>query len=326
MIRLGLIGCGEHSESGHALPLARYRARHPAEIELSAVCDLKAERAQSFCRKYGFGSAYSDVDEMFAQQKLDGCIAVVPVEKISQVGIKLLRMGIPCVVEKPLGASLAEVRALLEAARATRTSNMVSVNRRFMAFLNRAIDWTRTAGSLRDVRCTLTRHARSEPEFLWTTAVHAVDALRHIAGDVAEANIRTLRPVGESAHWYAIDLGFKSGVPGRIDVLPTAGVLEETYELMGEGFRAILTCPFGPQRGWRCFRENRLAVEETASANMPEEVLNGCYDEAAEFIRALTHREHPRPTIEDVFPSVELCLALAKVAEQNAGNLVPAKT
>ena len=59
---------------------------------------------------------------------------------------------------------------------------------------------------------------------------------------------------------------------------------------------------------------------------MPEEVLNGCYEEAAEFIRALTRREHPRPTIEDVFPSVELCLALAKVAEQNAGNLVPAKT
>ena len=206
---------------------------------------------------------------------------------------------------------------------------MVSVNRRFMPFLKREIDWTRTAGSLRYVRCTLARHARSEPEFLWTTAVHAVDAVRHIAGDVAEASIRTLRRVGESAPWYAIVLGFESGVSGRIDVLPTAGVLEETYELyegIGEGFRAILTCPFGLQRGWRCFRENRLAVEETASVNMPEEVLNGCYDEAAEFIRALTHREHPRPSIEDVFPSVELCLALAKVAEQNARNLVPAKT
>ncbi len=254
---------------------------------------------------------------MLARHKLDGCIAVVPVERISATGVKLLRLGIPCVVEKPLGTSLEEVKALLDAARETRTPNMVSVNRRFMPFLNRAIEWAGSAGPLRYVRCTLTRHARSEPGFLWTTAVHAVDAVRHIAGDVAEANIRTLKRTGGSAEWFAIDLRFETGVGGRIDVLPTAGVLEETYEMMGEGFRAIVTCPFGPQRGWRGFREDRVVLEGNAES-MPEDVLNGCYDEAVEFIRALAHRERPRPSIEDVFPSVELCLAMARTAEQNA--------
>jgi myo-inositol 2-dehydrogenase / D-chiro-inositol 1-dehydrogenase len=326
MIRLGLIGCGEHSESGHAIPLARHKAAHPAEIELAAACDLRAERAQSFCRKYGFMTAYSDVDEMLARQELDGCIAVVPVERISQLGIKLLGLGIPCVVEKPLGASLTEVKALLDAARVTRTPNMVSVNRRFMPFLNRAIEWTRTVGPLRYVRSTLTRHARSEPEFLWTTAVHAVDALRYIAGQVAEAQIRTLRDASGSAEWYGIDLRFESGASGHIDVLPTAGMLEETYELMGEGFRASVTCPFGPERGWRCFRENRLVVQETAPEGMAEEVLNGYSGEAAELVRALTVKDVPRPSIEDVFPSVELCLAMANTAKKNAGNVVPANT
>jgi len=87
----------------------------------------------------------------------------------------------------------------------------------------------------------MTRHARSEPEFLWATAVHVVDAIRHIAGNVAEANISTLKQTRGPAEWYAIDLRFESGVFGLIDVLPTAGVLEETYELFGEGFRAIVT-------------------------------------------------------------------------------------
>jgi predicted dehydrogenase len=320
VIRLGLIGCGEHSESGHALPLARYKTAHPAEIELSAVCDLKLERAESFCRKYGFIRAYSNVDELLDQQTPDGCIAVVPVEKISQLGIKLLERRVPCVVEKPLGTALQEVQALLAAARVTRTANMVSVNRRFMPFLNHAIDWTRAAGPLRYVRCTFTRHARTEPEFLCGTAVHAVDALRHITGEVAEANIRTLPGTDGSAGWYAIDLRFASGASGRIDVLPTAGVLEETYELVGEGFRAIVTCPFGPQRAWRAFRENRLVVEETASGNTPEEVLNGCYDEAAEFIGALARKQPPCPSIEEVFPSVALCLAMAKTVAQNTGK------
>jgi myo-inositol 2-dehydrogenase / D-chiro-inositol 1-dehydrogenase len=320
MIRLGLIGCGEHSESGHAIPLARYQAAHPGEVELTAACDLNLARAQFFCRQYGFINAYRDADEMLAQRKLEGCLAVVPVQKISELGIKLLGLGIPCVIEKPLGASLAEAKALLDAARATRTMNMVSVNRRFMPFLNRALEWTRNAGPLRYVRCTLTRHARREPEFLWATAVHAVDALRHSAGQIVDAKIHVIGRAGGSAEWYAINLSFENGVSGRLDVLPTAGMLEETYELIGEGFRASVTCPFGPERGLRCFRENRLVQAEVASENLPEDVLNGCYDEAAEFIRALTRKEPAFPSIQEVFPSVELCWAMAKTLEGNEGN------
>src|SRR4051794_20767409 len=132
MIRLGLIGCGAHAESGHAIPLARYKAAHPDQVLLAAVCDLQIERARHFSRKYGFLAAYGNVEDMVGQENLDGCIAVVPPENISELGIKLLERGIACVVEKPLGASLAEAKALRDCAIATKTSNMVSVNRRFM--------------------------------------------------------------------------------------------------------------------------------------------------------------------------------------------------
>lgn len=326
MIRLALIGCGEHSEDGHAVPLARYNAAHPGEIELTAACDLNLERAQLFCRQYGFLNPYRDVNEMLARHKLDGCIAVVPVKKISELGIKLLTHAIPCVVEKPLGASLAEAEALLAAAQATNIPNMVSVNRRFMPFLNRALEWTRPAGSLRYLRCVMSRHARREPEFLWATAVHAVDAMRYIAGQVSDAKILVLGQGETAAEWYSIDLNFASGVSGRLDVLPTAGMLEETYELIGEGFRASITCPFGAERGFRCFRENRLALAESEPEDMPGDVLNGCYDEAATFIRALARKEPAGPSIEEVFPSVKLCWDLAATLEQHAGNKVPAKT
>lgn len=326
MLRLGLIGCGEHSEGGHAVPLARYQAAHPGEIELTAACDLNLERAQLFCRQYGFLSPYRDVNAMLARHELDGCIAVVPVDKIAEVGINLLNLAIPCVVEKPLGASLAEAEALLNAAQATNTLNMVSVNRRFMPFLNHALEWARSAGSLRYVRCVMSRHERREPEFLWATAVHAIDAMRYIAGQVSEAKIHGLAKGEAAAAWYSIDLSFANGVSGRLDVLPTAGMLEETYELIGEGFRAVVTCPFGPERGVRCFRENRLVLAEAASGNIPEDVLNGFYDEAAEFIRALTHKEPARPSIKEVFPSIELCWEMVKNLEQNAGNHDSANT
>jgi predicted dehydrogenase len=317
MIRLGLIGCGAHSESGHAIPLARYRAAHPGKVLLAAVCDLQIERALAFSKKYGFQAAYRDVDEMLRQEKLDGCIAVVPPENISDLGIKLLTLNIPCVVEKPLGATLAEAQALRDCAAATKTPNMVSVNRRFMPILHRAIEWTHHATRLRYVHCRLVRHARHEPEFLWATAVHAVDTLRYIAGQVVAFDLRTVGATSGATAWYAVDLQFENGISGRVDVLPTAGMLEETYDLFGDGFRASITCPFGPQLGWRCFRDGRLVEAEIVPAETPEDIVNGCYDEAAAFIEALSGGT-PKPSIAEVFPSVEICFATAKTANEGA--------
>jgi predicted dehydrogenase len=313
MIRLGLIGCGEHSEIGHAIPLARYMAANPAEVELSAVCDLRLDRAKLFCEKYGFQQAFSDAEAMLRSVKLDGCIAVVPVEKISSVGTALLERGIPCSIEKPLGADLKQVQALVDAAKRSGTPNMVSVNRRFMPFLNRAIAWAQSIGSLQYVRATMTRHQRTESDFLPTTAVHAVDALRHIAGEIRETRIQRVGDSVVSGAWYTIDLRFDDGFAGRVDVLPTSGMLEETYELFGEGFRAIVTAPFGPRRGLRCYRANQLVLEET-DAGVPEDVIFGFYEEAGNFIRAVAHGGEVRPSIADVSPSVELCLRLSQSA------------
>jgi myo-inositol 2-dehydrogenase/D-chiro-inositol 1-dehydrogenase len=311
MIRLGLIGCGEHAETGHAVSLTRYRAEHPDQIELTAACDVELERAENFCHKYGFRSAFSSARAMLSQTRLDGCITVVPPEHIAEVGAILLRAGIPCEVEKPLGASLAEVAFLLDAVKATGTRNMVSVNRRFMPLLNRAVQWTRSQGPLRYVRCTMSRYARSEPEFIWTTAIHAVDALRYIAGEVSQSTARTMKS-GDDTSWHGMDLRFESGTYGRIDILPTTGSVEETYDLFGEGFQASVTSPFGRQRSVRCFRDNNLIQEEVAGTDLPEDIVNGSYAETEEFIRALTQGSVPHPSIEEVAPSATLCLMMAK--------------
>jgi len=312
MIRLALVGCGEHAESGHAIPLARYQAEHPEEVALAAACDIEPERAQAFCKRFGFDSAYGDIGEMLSREKLDGCITVVPPEKIAQIGGLVLGQHIPCVVEKPLGSTPAEVSALLASAASSGTPNMVSVNRRFMPFLNRALQWAGDSGSIRYVHCTMARHARSEPEFIWATAVHGIDTLRYIAGDVASFDVRALKAGDGTAAWYAIDLHFKNGVEGRMDVLPTSGMLEETYDIFGEEYRVSVTCPFGSERGWSAYRGGILVTQERVPADMPEDVLNGCYDETAAFIRALRDGDNPKPSIGDVVPSIELCMSVAR--------------
>jgi myo-inositol 2-dehydrogenase / D-chiro-inositol 1-dehydrogenase len=310
MIRLALIGCGEHSEGSHAVPLARYVSEHEGEIFLAAACDLQVERAEEFCRRYGFARAYSDFEAMLSKEHIDGCVSVMPMHRIVEIATKLLRMKVPCVIEKPLGISPTEVSHLLEVAKETQTPHMVSVNRRFMPLLNRGLAWAKSIGPLRYVRCTMMRSERKESDFLWSTAVHAVDALRYLAGDVSEFSIRAQRRAELAASWYSVSLEFKQGAFGHIEVLPTAGMLEETYELAGEGFRVSVTSPFGQPLSLRCWQANTQVVEELASIDAPEDVMNGSYNEAVAFVRALQTGLSPQPSIEDIAPSVQLCFEL----------------
>ena len=311
-LRLALVGCGEHSELSHAAPLRRYDAARPGEIELAAACDLDPSRAERFCREYGFARAYASLDELLASERLDGCVTVMPVARIGEVAAKVLERGIPCVIEKPLGTSLAEVERLAEVARRTGTPHMVSVNRRFMPYLNRAARWAREAGGLRYVRATMVRHRREEPDFIWETALHALDALRHVAGEIAEHRASLDRPPGLHAAWYLVSLVFEGGALGHLEVLPTAGVIEESYEMFGEGFRARVVAGSGPQRSLHCWRGGRLEVEESADEGTPEDLRSGAYEEVLEFLGALREGRRPAPTVEDVLPSSRVCFRIAE--------------
>lgn len=308
-LRLGLIGCGEHSEIGHAVPLANYVAANPGTISLAAACDLRPEKAELFCHKYGFVRSYASIHDMLKKEVLDACIAVTPVEKNAEVGVMLLNAKMPCVIEKPPGATLEQAERVLQAASATGTPNMVSVNRRFMPLLRRGIDWARKAGPIQFVRATMLRHARTEPEFLRQTAIHSFDALRFIAGDVRAFEVCKLKSI--RPQWLSVGLQFANGIDGRVDILPTAGVAEETYELFGEGFRVMITSPFGHPRLLRCFREGQLAIEEIVQPGEREDVVAGFYGEVVELVDSLLHHRSPTPSIMEVFPSVKLCFEIA---------------
>jgi hypothetical protein len=198
---------------------------------------------------------------------------------------------------------------------------LVSVNRRFAAAQSRpGVGQSRRAFAVR-ARYHASAGAH-RADFLRFTAIHALDAVRFIAGNVSAFQIRALKPM--PPQWYAIDLQFESGVRGRIDVLPTAGLLEETYELMGDGFRSVITCPFGLQRSLHCYQENRLVLDEIAGSETSEDVINGFYGEVIELVQALTNQQRPKPSIEDVFP-LQLCFQMADQVEKNeAASFIPA--
>lgn len=117
-VRAGFIGCGSHSYRNV------FPAFHYAPVELVAVCDVLAERADQYAREFGAAHAYTDYREMLAKEQLD-CVFVVTNydeegrPRYPQIAIDAMRAGCHVWIEKPPAASLDEVDAMIAMERET---------------------------------------------------------------------------------------------------------------------------------------------------------------------------------------------------------------
>lgn len=111
MISVGLIGCGEVAESGH-LPTILQSDR----FQLAAVCDVDPVRTELFSQRAGGVPQYSDWRELLArEQNLDAVVLALPPEISPDVVVEALRLNLAVLDEKPIAASVAEGRRLLQA-------------------------------------------------------------------------------------------------------------------------------------------------------------------------------------------------------------------
>jgi predicted dehydrogenase len=251
------------------------------------------------------------LNQMLDDERPDACVCIMPMNHIVEKGIELLERRIPCVIEKPLGTSIGEIERLARVARDTQTPHMVSVNRRFMPYLNEARSWLQDVGPVRYVRATQVRHARNEEDFIWSTAIHVLDALRYMVGEVNSFYVERIRREN-AAVWYLIFLQFEDGTTGEIEIVPTSGMVEESYEFFGESFRARITAGAGTQRTLELWHNGELLREAESNDNEPEDLRNGAYREVEEFIGSLRKGNHPYPPIEEILPSARICFAIAE--------------
>jgi predicted dehydrogenase len=304
MFRLVVIGAGSHSQGNHLPALARYVAEHPGEVELAGLCDLREAHARQMAARYGFARVYADLDEMLEREKPDGCVAVTPIPVTAEISAKVMQAGVPLLMEKPPGASSDEARQIVDQVQRSGARVMVSMNRRFDPALRAGRAWWGDR-PIEYVRATIVRVDRREPDFVYGTAIHPLDAMRAIAGDIA-AWSATDRVV-DGVRWFVVQLRFESGAQGLLEVLPNAGSMAESYEIAGARARCAIGVG-GPDSGCvRCWENGALALEGEPARDMPGFVRNGAFDETVAFIAALQEGRGPYPSPAQVLQSVELC-------------------
>jgi len=303
MLNIALVGAGWHSTSHHAPALRRVADEQPDAVRLAAVCDQDTGRAQDARQRFSFELAFTDIEVMLAEAAPDAAVIVLPVPLLLPVARLFLSRGIPVLLEKPLGRNLEEARAICEAAAGQHA--MVSLNRRFDPGLRIALDWVSQQGPVRHIHGAMLRDSRTEPDFIWGTGIHLIDAACFAGGPLVICG------AGGANQWRTARLGSPDGVQVVLDLLPTCGRTEERLRIAGEGFCVDVWT--GSAHPWKvdAYSAGVLALHHEAPAHEPEFLRNGTYSETVAFLTALSSGMPPATaTLADAMASSQLAAQL----------------
>ncbi|GAE04500.1 myo-inositol 2-dehydrogenase 1 [Paenibacillus sp. JCM 10914] len=127
-LKIGIIGCGGIANGKHMPSLKKQ-----AQAELVAFCDIVEERAQKAAAEYGVEGAkvYTDFRELLQDGSIDVIHVCTPNDSHSEITVASLESGKHVMCEKPMAKTVAEAKAMLEAAERTGKKLTVGYNNRF---------------------------------------------------------------------------------------------------------------------------------------------------------------------------------------------------
>lgn len=298
--KIAVIGCGWVSTACHGPVYQRYAAAHP-DVELSACCDLDLTRAEQFAAQFGFSRAYSDYRQMLEAEHPTVACLNAPEHLTSELGCAIMQMGYPLLAEKPPGISVAEIDRLIDVSRATGILHQVAFNRRHTPLI---VELKRQlAGhTVHHIDHQFYRVGRTKYDFS-TTAVHAIDSLRFLAGDFAHIRFHyqefpALSQAASVAN-FLLDCDLASGATASLSISPVAGLNVERTIIHAFDHTFCLNLNLGPDAPGSLlhYEKGNLVQSLNAaefSASTDDTILNGFEAQAVSFFEAVrAHRQPP---------------------------------
>jgi len=247
---------------------------------------------------------------MLEHEKPDAIVAVTPLGQTLPIGTELLSFGIPVLLEKPPGRTVAEARELLASAESTGTSHMISLNRRFGPAVQAARRWLEhdAASKPDQVVARMLRVSRLEPTFIMGTGIHLVDTVLSFLGQARRvSSLRHHTHAGGQCASAQIE-----GVHANalLVIAPDCGTMAETYELIGDDYTIGIDALHS-----RCtvVRGKGVVCHERFD-HEPPFVANGTYAETVAFVDAVESGRGFAPTLREGLASMLLADAVDRGA------------
>tara|TARA_B110000208_G_scaffold118678_1_gene145207 strand:+ start:54 stop:1040 length:987 start_codon:yes stop_codon:yes gene_type:complete len=199
-IRWGIIGCGNVTElkSGPAY-------QKTVGFELIAVMRRTPKMAEDYAERHGVEKYYTDADALINDPDVDAVYIATPPDTHKFFGLKVVAVGKPCCIEKPLSTNHTDSLAIYNAFNAKKIPLFVAYYRRTLPRFLKIKSWIDKGkiGTVRHIQWQLCKTASEEDlsgEYNWRTdakvspggyfddlASHGLDLFCYLFGEVAEA-------------------------------------------------------------------------------------------------------------------------------------------
>ncbi len=211
-------------------------ARIP-EVEITALCNSKIEKAKPVMEKFGIPRHYTDYREMLEKERPDFVDIITPPPTHLEMCKAAADLKIHIICQKPLAPTFAEAKAIVEYTQAAGIRFMVHENFRFQPW-HREIKKLLDQGVIGDRLHTLNFRMRMgdgwgddaylarQPYFreyprllIYETGVHFIDTFRYLAGEIQRvyAILKRLNPVIKGEDCGMVLFEFVSGAMGLYD-------------------------------------------------------------------------------------------------------------
>ncbi len=241
-LRIALIGAGQRARQV-ILPALT----HEADARLEAVCDIDPARREAACRDFciprAYGSDVHDYRRMAEEVRPDAVLCIGQPHLMYDVWVWCLQQGLPLMIEKPLGLTLHQARALAHLAQAKGVPTQVSFQRRYAPVAAQALATCRARGAVTHALC---RFYKCDPrpflgarDHMMDDTVHSIDTLRAVCGGGVASVVSDVRRVGTpDVNFISAVLRFDNGALGHLINSWTSGKRIFCVEIHAPGIYA----------------------------------------------------------------------------------------
>jgi virulence factor len=237
-VRVAVIGAGGMANSVHYPSLASFD-----DVEIAAACDLDEGRLHATADRYGVRGRYTDYRRMVAEVAPDAVYAIGQPHHMYDIWTWCLEQGRHLYIEKPLGITMHQARALAHLAERHGCITQVSFQRRACPMVVQLRDACLARGPITHAVCRFykcdIRPFLGARDHMMDDGVHAIDTLRWMCGgEVTAIHSVTRRVQTPDINFISALLEFDSGATGLMLNSWTSGRRVFSVEMHAPGICA----------------------------------------------------------------------------------------
>lgn len=309
-LKMALIGAGGMASSVHYPSLAEF-----SDVALVGLCDLIAEKRAALAEKLHIPRHFNDYRQMLEETQPQAVCIFMPPHQLFDLVIDCLERGLHVFIEKPPAVTTFQTEAMARLAAEKGCFTQVGFNRRHDPLLNRALDQARQHGGVIQAQATFFKgtsavYYNGAVDVIGCDAIHAVDALRYLAGGHVEHVAAIVgqydSPVPNA--WNAV-VRFDSGAVGVLQTNWNVAGRIHCFEVHSPGYSAYVEQATDIDEVYRSgeSRQRRSAADVLGpeiAGDMRK--VNGFYQQARHFVDCIQTGTQPSSNFADAVQTMRL--------------------